>query len=653
MRLAKLCIAALLGAVIIVSCAPAPANTPPAMPSATATPGPTAIPHAAAIRFALVGKVTGGNVWATFDSQGYSYNDYAIRSAYWPRLYQLTVPDGRFETLAAAAMPSAVQPEGMLFAATVPLRPDLKWSDGSPFTADDVAFTVNTALAFQLGFDWRAAYDGEWLDHAEALDAHTVKFVFKRAPNVAVWQYGALQGPIVQKAFWQPKLAEASALLPPADSATRLQALSAQVALLQQSVDALLVSGATATGEQARQLQIQLLNQQGDLDQSRNNLAKTQAGFDASMQAARQALYALDGEGEPTLGTWLPAGQQDGAWVNQANPSAPFGAPNFDSAIYLLYADQAAAVAAVDKGAADAMLDPGGLSQAARSDLSSALTISENASAVAHFIVVNPSRPELSDPALHRALFCAISRASLVRAIDATPLTSLLGNPQSPWANPDAAVTCDNGYDPLLGPDEPYRAASILKSAGYTWTTEPAAGRPGAGLLQPGGVAVRPLALLAPDAASDPESAAAARFVERAAQALGIPLTVQTANPADIRYAVLNGHRYDLAIVGWRLAAYPGYLCDWFGLDNPLGYNNPQLAAECSALNGTSDLDAARQHLFVIQYILARNPPFLPVFAGKTYDITRGIVYPFDRVMNGLSGVYGAPSLAIPSAPPK
>ena len=97
----------------------------------------------------------------------------------------------------------------------MPLRTDLTWTDGSPFTADDVAFTVNTALSFRLGFDWHAYYDPDWLDHAEAVDAHTVKFYFKRAPNVAAWQYGALQGPVVQEKYWAPKVAEASTLLPP------------------------------------------------------------------------------------------------------------------------------------------------------------------------------------------------------------------------------------------------------------------------------------------------------------------------------------------------------------------------------------------------------------------------------------------------------
>ena len=172
------------------------------------TPEKTSLPQKAEIRFALIGDVTEANVWALFDTSGYSYNNYAVRSGYWPRLYRLSIPGGQFEAAAASGMPSSFQAEGDFFTATVPLRSDLNWIDGLPLTAEDVAFTVNTALAFQLGFDWHDYYNPDWLDHAEALDAHTVKFFFKKMPNVGVWQYGALQGPVVQKAYWSPKIAE-------------------------------------------------------------------------------------------------------------------------------------------------------------------------------------------------------------------------------------------------------------------------------------------------------------------------------------------------------------------------------------------------------------------------------------------------------------
>ena len=162
----------------------------------------------------MIGNVTPVNVWALFDAKGYSYNNYAVMSGYWSRLYQLSIPDRSFETMAASGMPSLFVQEGNLYAATVPLRSDLKWTDGTPFTADDVAFTVNTAVSFQLGFDWHDFYNPDFIDHAEAVDAHTVKFYFKKQPNVGVWQYGALQGPIVQKAYWESKVSASAALLP-------------------------------------------------------------------------------------------------------------------------------------------------------------------------------------------------------------------------------------------------------------------------------------------------------------------------------------------------------------------------------------------------------------------------------------------------------
>ena len=310
----------------------APRGIPvPIRTSIVASPAASTIPpaHAADIRFALIGDVTDANVWALFDSKGYTYNNYAIRSEYWPKLYGLSIPGGRFEPRAASALPSPVQADGALFSASVALRSDLTWTDGTPFTADDVAFTVNTVLSFQLGFDWHSYYDPDWLDHAKALDAHTVRFYFKQAPNAGVWQYGALQGPVVQKKYWSPKIADATALLPPADSQSQIAVLQDRVDQLQKQVQVIIADGLTATGNEAHQLQGALLRKQGDLDQARNNLSKAETSVDASLEAARQALYALDAANEPTLGEWMPAASLNGMRINSANPSHPFGMPNF------------------------------------------------------------------------------------------------------------------------------------------------------------------------------------------------------------------------------------------------------------------------------------------------------------------------------------
>ncbi len=239
--------AAALLLILAASCT-AP-KTAPIPTTALPTPRATPIPHAQEISFGLVGNVTVANAWSLFDANGYSYNNYAVRSEYWPRLYRLSIPGRQFEPSAAGALPSPVQLEGNLYFATVPLRSDLTWTDGSPFTADDVAFTVNTVLSFQLGFDWLDYYNPDWLDHAEAIDAHTVKYYFKKMPNAAVWQYGALQGPVLQKAYWAPRIADSAALLPSADQRSQIESLKTKVSDLQNQVIALQTTLATATGD--------------------------------------------------------------------------------------------------------------------------------------------------------------------------------------------------------------------------------------------------------------------------------------------------------------------------------------------------------------------------------------------------------------------
>ncbi len=198
---------------LLASCAPqpdasrAPIDIPALIKSSSLAPGPE-------IRFALIGKPHAVNVWQLFDESGATYADYALRTDYWPRLYHLAPQDSSFQPYAAEGLPSEVTQDGGLYSASVKLRPNLKWTDGSSFTADDVAFTVNTALAFELGYDWSAYYPREYLDHAEAVDPSTVRFFFKQKPNVGVWQYGVLQGPIVQKSFWESTVKDAAKLLP-------------------------------------------------------------------------------------------------------------------------------------------------------------------------------------------------------------------------------------------------------------------------------------------------------------------------------------------------------------------------------------------------------------------------------------------------------
>jgi peptide/nickel transport system substrate-binding protein len=652
MKTAGRSIAQLSGLLLLLAAA---CNSPaPTLPTAQASAptnitSPNAPLHAAEIRFALIGNVTAANVWALFDSTGYSYNNYSVRSGYWPRLYHASIPEGQFEPQAAAGMPSPFEAEGELFTATVPLRTDLKWSDGTPFTANDVAFTVNTALDFQLGFDWSAHYNRDWIDHATAVDAHTVKFYFKRTPDVGMWQYGALQGPVVQQKYWAPKIEEPLALLPRAQDAAEIQTLTQKAADLQKRVDALVAEGVTASGEQAHQLQLELKRRQGDLDEARNDLSKAQTALDNAMESARQTLYALDETAEPTLGEWMPGAEDNGKWVNEANPAHPFGEPHFDRAVYAFYPDEGAGVAALKNGEVNEVLEFNGLSAPSRADLGASIISNQNSAA--YFLVINPSSTKLADPALRLALFCSVSPTALASApVTALPLSSFVIPTNIAWYNPAGSISCGDAYDAIAKYD-PTKAARLLQSAGYTWTTEPTSEQAGSGLKTPDGKPLPPITLLAPSEKENAQSIQAALVVEHYANYLGIPVSVQPVASSTIRYSMFNDRKYDVAIVGWRLSEYPGYLCDWFGGQNPFGYHDRQLDLICQKLAATADLGATRALVSQIQERLGQKLPFIPVYSGVTYDAYEGIQYSFQHVLDGLSGVYGAPSVASPKAP--
>jgi len=586
------------------------------------------------VRLALIGEMPESNVWALFGGQDYSYNAYAVKSGYWPRLYTLSIPERQFVPLTAEGMPGPIQPAAEQFMATISLRAGLFWSDGRPFTADDVAFSVNTALAFRLGFDWHDAYDPDFLARAAALDARNVVFYFKRPPNLSIWQYGALQGPIVQKAYWSPRVESAAALLPPADLLTQIETLTERVNALQAQVSA-------AQNEDAPPARAALNKQESDLQEARNRLASAQAERDARWTAARQALFALDDAGEPRLGEWQPARQQGKTIENSPHPS--LSTSPLERVVYRFYPDLPAALRGLGSGEVNLILTPTGLSPQDGVFLP-AVKAMTSPSFHLRFLVFNATRAALMEPALHRALSCLIEPQALASQLNgrALPLESFILPQESLWYNPQAALPC-RGMDMAARKGQ---ARQILASAGYTWERAPEARRDAAGLHLPSGEAFPPATLLVPS--EDDLRMIAARYIQQQAQWLGLPLQVQPAPAEAVHYAVFSSHQYDLTLLGWRVSASPLYLCTWFGDGNPLHYNDPRAGSVCEALARTTDLKAARQLLYEIQSTLSQSLPFIPLYSVAVHDVYRGMTYPFERVPGGLSHVYGAPALALP-----
>ena len=638
---------------LLASCAPQPDASRVAEPIGIPTPTESSAPvHDPEIRFALIGKPQDMNVWQLFDREasGATYADHALRAGFWPRLYHLAPPASSFQPYAAEGLPSEVTQDGGLYSASVKLRPNLKWTDGSSFTADDVAFTVNTALTFELGYDWSAYYPREYLDHAEAVDPSTVKFYFKQKPNVGVWQYGVLQGPIVQKSFWESTVNEAENLLPAAALLMDIDKARAKAKTIQAGFDDVnaQVLALKLEGRANRKLDGNLLYLQNEATFAQNKLNKLLEEYAAQVKSAQEALYVVDNENEPTLGVWMPEPETDDVWVNKANPDFSFGYPNFSRSSYRFFEDEKSAMTAFQNGEVDFVLSPDGIS----SDVPDELALKYNPSYSARFLVFNPLNGYLADPAFRSALACMIDRKMLTTDIlqnKAMPLDSFVLSSQ--WHDTNLKDACADM-------DKSARveyAVKMLRDAGYSWTQEPNSASAGQNILSPNGEPFPNITLLAPSEDEDALRHAAANYIAEQARYLGVPLVVQEVSLSDAVYAVYSSQKYDMALMGWRLSEYPAYLCDWAGGEENLSlYISTSLKSACDALRVESNLDAARQAVGQIEAALMSELPFIPLFTVMQADVYQNLTYPMPAenvLINGWSGLYGAPSYAIPAAP--
>lgn len=84
-----------------------------------------------------------------------------------------------------------------LLSMTWKLKPDVKWSDGTPFTAEDVIFTWKYCVAPDGGCAQAAQYEG--VKTVEAPDPHTVKITFNEPKPYPYSAFVGAQSPVIQK----------------------------------------------------------------------------------------------------------------------------------------------------------------------------------------------------------------------------------------------------------------------------------------------------------------------------------------------------------------------------------------------------------------------------------------------------------------------
>ena len=111
---------------------------------------------------------------------------------------------GELVPVLAAAIPTAegesVSPDGK--SVTWTLRSDIQWSDGTPFTAEDVVFTYEFIKDAQVNAATAQYYEA--IESVEAVEEHKVKITFKEV--TAAWQipFTGQTGVILPKHIFEP-----------------------------------------------------------------------------------------------------------------------------------------------------------------------------------------------------------------------------------------------------------------------------------------------------------------------------------------------------------------------------------------------------------------------------------------------------------------
>ena len=653
---------------VLAACA-APTAAPTQAPQPTAAPAqPTAVPvvqptaeppppEAKPYRVGIFSDLTTINYWSYRGPNSTVYNAYVLAPQRLA-LYNLADVTFQFVPQIADGDPTPLAQEGDFWVSEVKMREGITWSDGAPLTANDVAFTANTVLELQLPGNWSSDFDANFLDHVEAVDDYTVKFVYKQKPGLAIHEYGTLVAPILSQAYWSPVVEEAKA-----------------------AVGAVTPPAETATDEE-------------------------KAAYEEKLAEALNVLFGHTPENEPVAGGYLFGKWETGAFAeNTANPDyffnglvtteyasgayqevlegvyefSAYGDPGGDktleytagpyasSAIYSIYGTQDAAVLALKNAEVDFLLNPLGLQRGLRAQIEGeeGITVIENPTNGIRYMAFNTRKPPMGDKAFRQALATMINKEFVARTVlqgVAVPLHSIVPRGNAYWYTDDVPKwgLKDDGA-PMSSEERLNAAVAILEAAGYTWEGD---AKPvwdadnrqvtrGGRLIMPDGTPVPEMELLAPSAGYDPLRSTFAIWIEQYANDLGVPLKANLTGFNIIVERVFNQQDFDMWILGYSLSIFPDYVYDFFhssrsGLSdrNAGGYSNPEFDALADTIKTCDTFESCKGAADQIQQVLADELPMIVLFDTGIVETFRSaaVEFPYTQALSGLQYVSGLPS---------
>lgn len=620
------------------------AGTAPAQPAPTQVPPPPPLPTIAAVpddveriyKIGISEDLTTTNYWAYLGPDGTIWNLYVLSGSK-PSLYTYTSQSFDWVPSLASDFPTALLEETVdgetLWTTEVPLKQGVMWSDGTEVTAEDFAFTANTANELMLTGNWPGIVDPEYYHHSEALDPYRLKIYFRQKPGLARWQFGLAFMPIFPKAYWEPVVAEAR-----------------------------------QAGELPEQQKVLYAHvPDGEPTGGPFSFSKWEKG--AFAEKSRNDDYYFRGTTSTQYDNGAYVETKPGAYEFSAfgDPSGEVAletieGPNASSSIYSVYGSQDATVLALKKGDIDFMLNPLGLSKGLQEQLEGAegLTTIENSSDGVRYLGFNIRREPMNTKPFRQAVATLIDKEFLTQTVlqgVAIPVYAMVPTGNAAWYNSDVPEIGKG----LTRAERVAEAVELLKEAGFTWEVEPKVSedgrfveQQGEGLRMPNGELMPEMTVLAPSPGYDPLRSTFAIWIERWLTEVGIPVRADLTGFNLIVEKVFNQQDFDMWILGWGLSLYPDYLEVFFhsrysDLEgyNAGGYNNPEFDQLADDLVAETDLQTAQDQVFRMQAFLADDLPYVTLFTTPIVETYRSdtIEFPYTENLGGLQNVAGMPSL--------
>jgi peptide/nickel transport system substrate-binding protein len=542
--------------------------------------------------------------------------------------YFTTVPD-----LAAIPSPPDLVEEGDFWVAEIPMRQDVTWEDGEPFTANDIAFTVQLVKDFGIiSGNFQSWFDFNFLDRVEPVDDYTAKVYFHTKAGLGRYQQGLMLAPIIAEHFWAPLVEE---FRPGPDASID------ELAEAQESIFAI-----DATNEPNAGAWL---------------LANWEPG--ASLEVVANPDYSESGK---VVEQWADAAYSDSDGVVIGEPSGEpetvyTVGPFAEAIVYSIYGSQDTAILAMRQGDVDFVLNPLGLQRGLADQIrgDANLEVVENSVNGFRYIGFNHRRMPMNDCSFRQAVAVLIDKEFVTNTIlqgVAFPFYSFVAEGNAFWFNPDA---------PQLGrglnrQQRVELAIQILQNAGYTWEgdvlpTFDEVGNSvirGGDLIMPNGQPVPPLNMLAPSAGYDPLRSTFAIWIETWMNEVGIPLNADLGGFNVIVPKIFDEQDFDLWMLGWSLDLFPTSLYDFFseeqaelGGNNAGGYVNPEFEELGQTLLTCDSFDTCKEIADEIQLVLGTEVPYVVLFDTGIIEAYRSdsVEYPFTETLSGLQ--YGGHSV--------